>query len=186
MIKFRAFFSRYFNEIQSVHGRRPAASWSQSALQLPGSPSAAQTMRGRWDINDASTQWPLQLLPVFKLIKMNSLQKWAGLSLKCIMYKMMCSYFVCLPLQVMEFYCESCETAMCLDCTEGEHREHVTVPLRDVVEQHKAVLKTQLDAIRSRWGFDCLIFGVLKLKHLAQIWHLPSNISYIMLCFLAV
>uniref|UniRef100_G3QBD3 RING-type E3 ubiquitin transferase n=1 Tax=Gasterosteus aculeatus aculeatus TaxID=481459 RepID=G3QBD3_GASAC len=49
--------------------------------------------------------------------------------------------------KVMEFYCESCETAMCLDCTEGEHREHVTVPLRDVVEQHKAALKTQLDAI---------------------------------------
>lgn len=56
----------------------------------------------------------------------------------------------CLPLQVMEFYCESCETAMCLECTEGEHREHETVPLPDVVEQHKAALKTQLDAIRSR------------------------------------
>uniref|UniRef100_A0A8C6VNL0 RING-type E3 ubiquitin transferase n=1 Tax=Nothobranchius furzeri TaxID=105023 RepID=A0A8C6VNL0_NOTFU len=42
--------------------------------------------------------------------------------------------------KVMEFYCESCETAMCLDCTEGEHREH----------QHKAALKTQLDAIHSR------------------------------------
>uniref|UniRef100_A0A8C8DNX1 RING-type E3 ubiquitin transferase n=1 Tax=Oryzias sinensis TaxID=183150 RepID=A0A8C8DNX1_9TELE len=41
--------------------------------------------------------------------------------------------------KVMEFYCESCETAMCLECTEGEHREH-----------HKAALKTQLDAIRSR------------------------------------
>uniref|UniRef100_A0A8D0AAR9 RING-type E3 ubiquitin transferase n=1 Tax=Sander lucioperca TaxID=283035 RepID=A0A8D0AAR9_SANLU len=47
--------------------------------------------------------------------------------------------------KVMEFYCESCETAMCLDCTEGEHQEHVTVPLQDVVEQHKAALKTQLD-----------------------------------------
>ncbi|TKS80793.1 RING finger protein 22 [Collichthys lucidus] len=35
--------------------------------------------------------------------------------------------------KVMEFYCESCETAMCLECTEGEHREHVTVPLRDVL-----------------------------------------------------
>uniref|UniRef100_A0A3P8XMN6 RING-type E3 ubiquitin transferase n=1 Tax=Esox lucius TaxID=8010 RepID=A0A3P8XMN6_ESOLU len=55
-----------------------------------------------------------------------------------------------LPLQVMEFYCESCETAMCLECTEGEHREHVTVPLRDVLEQQKAALKTQLDAIRNR------------------------------------
>uniref|UniRef100_A0AAV2JA85 RING-type E3 ubiquitin transferase n=1 Tax=Knipowitschia caucasica TaxID=637954 RepID=A0AAV2JA85_KNICA len=52
--------------------------------------------------------------------------------------------------KVMEFYCESCETAMCLECTEAEHREHVTVPLRDVVEQHKAALKTQLDAIHSR------------------------------------
>uniref|UniRef100_A0A9J7XTX8 RING-type E3 ubiquitin transferase n=2 Tax=Cyprinus carpio TaxID=7962 RepID=A0A9J7XTX8_CYPCA len=52
--------------------------------------------------------------------------------------------------KVMEFYCESCETAMCLECTEGEHREHVTVPLRDVLEQHKAALKNQLDAIRNR------------------------------------
>lgn len=51
----------------------------------------------------------------------------------------------------MEFYCESCETAMCLECTEGEHREHVTVPLRDVLEQHKAALKNQLDAIRNRF-----------------------------------
>ncbi|XP_030632631.1 tripartite motif-containing protein 3 isoform X2 [Chanos chanos] len=52
--------------------------------------------------------------------------------------------------KVMEFYCESCETAMCLECTEGEHREHVTVPLRDVLEQHKAALKNQLDTIRNR------------------------------------
>ncbi|XP_077402439.1 tripartite motif-containing protein 3-like isoform X6 [Vanacampus margaritifer] len=50
----------------------------------------------------------------------------------------------------MEFYCESCETAMCAECTDGEHREHVTVPLRDVVEQHKGALETQLDAIRGR------------------------------------
>ncbi|KPP56606.1 tripartite motif-containing protein 3-like, partial [Scleropages formosus] len=50
----------------------------------------------------------------------------------------------------MEFYCEPCETAMCLECTEGEHREHETVPLRDVLEQHKAALKDQLDAIRNR------------------------------------
>lgn len=53
-------------------------------------------------------------------------------------------------LQVMEFYCESCETAMCLECTEGEHREHVTVPLRDVLEQHKLALKNQLDTVRNR------------------------------------
>ncbi|XP_019386040.1 PREDICTED: tripartite motif-containing protein 3 isoform X1 [Crocodylus porosus] len=52
--------------------------------------------------------------------------------------------------KVMEFYCEPCETAMCRECTEGEHREHRTVPLRDVVEQHKAALQQQLDAIKSR------------------------------------
>ncbi|XP_067835016.1 tripartite motif-containing protein 2-like isoform X2 [Heptranchias perlo] len=52
--------------------------------------------------------------------------------------------------KVMEFYCGSCETAMCRDCTEGEHREHKTVPVKDVVEQHKASLKKQLDAIKNR------------------------------------
>lgn len=51
----------------------------------------------------------------------------------------------------MEYYCEACETAMCHECTVGEHREHVTVPLRDVVEQHKASLRQQLDAIKSRY-----------------------------------
>uniref|UniRef100_A0A8D2Q2I0 RING-type E3 ubiquitin transferase n=1 Tax=Zosterops lateralis melanops TaxID=1220523 RepID=A0A8D2Q2I0_ZOSLA len=52
--------------------------------------------------------------------------------------------------QVMEFYCEPCETAMCRECTEGErreHRDHRTVPLRDVLEQHKAALQHQLDAV---------------------------------------
>lgn len=53
--------------------------------------------------------------------------------------------------QTMEYYCEACETAMCHECTVGEHREHVTVPLRDVVEQHKASLRQQLDAIKSRY-----------------------------------
>uniref|UniRef100_A0A8C4HQH7 RING-type E3 ubiquitin transferase n=1 Tax=Dicentrarchus labrax TaxID=13489 RepID=A0A8C4HQH7_DICLA len=57
---------------------------------------------------------------------------------------------LCCPNHEGKAFYSSCETAMCLDCTEGEHREHVTVPLRDVVEQHKAVLKTQLDAIHSR------------------------------------
>ncbi|XP_061755300.1 tripartite motif-containing protein 3-like isoform X3 [Nerophis ophidion] len=52
--------------------------------------------------------------------------------------------------KVMEFYCESCDTAMCVDCTEGEHRQHATVPLHHVVEQQKAALRTQLDAIHSR------------------------------------
>ncbi|XP_057268644.1 tripartite motif-containing protein 3 [Pezoporus wallicus] len=52
--------------------------------------------------------------------------------------------------EVMEFYCEPCETAVCRECTEGEHREHGTAPLRDAVEHHKAALQRQLDAVRSR------------------------------------
>lgn len=55
----------------------------------------------------------------------------------------------CYP-QVMDFYCQSCETAMCRECTEGEHAEHPTVPLKDVVEQHKASLQVQLDAVNKR------------------------------------
>ncbi|XP_069782785.1 tripartite motif-containing protein 2 isoform X2 [Narcine bancroftii] len=51
---------------------------------------------------------------------------------------------------VMEFYCRSCETAMCHECTEGEHAEHPTVLLKDVVEQHKASLQTQLEAAKQR------------------------------------
>ncbi|XP_076001765.1 tripartite motif-containing protein 2 isoform X2 [Genypterus blacodes] len=51
---------------------------------------------------------------------------------------------------VMEFYCPSCETAMCQECASGEHGEHPTVPLRDVVEQHKASLQNQLDAVKKR------------------------------------
>lgn len=51
----------------------------------------------------------------------------------------------------MEFYCQSCETAMCRECTEGEHAEHPTVPLKDVVEQHKASLQSQLDAVNKRY-----------------------------------
>lgn len=50
----------------------------------------------------------------------------------------------------MDFYCQSCETAMCRECTEGEHAEHPTVPLKDVVEQHKASLQVQLDAVNKR------------------------------------
>lgn len=50
----------------------------------------------------------------------------------------------------MEFYCPHCETAMCRECTNGEHGEHPTVPLKDVVEQHKASLQEQLGAVKQR------------------------------------
>ncbi|XP_057187213.1 tripartite motif-containing protein 2 isoform X1 [Triplophysa rosa] len=51
---------------------------------------------------------------------------------------------------VMEFYCPPCETAMCEECTCGEHAKHATVPLKDVLEQHKASLQEQLDSVKNR------------------------------------
>ncbi|KAJ8385185.1 hypothetical protein AAFF_G00192360 [Aldrovandia affinis] len=52
--------------------------------------------------------------------------------------------------KVKEFYCPSCETAVCQDCTCGEHAEHPTVPLKDAVEQHKVSLQDQLGAVKKR------------------------------------
>ncbi|XP_030643532.1 tripartite motif-containing protein 2 [Chanos chanos] len=51
---------------------------------------------------------------------------------------------------VMEFYCPPCETAMCEQCTCGEHAEHATVPLKDVLEQQKSSLQEQLNAVKNR------------------------------------
>ncbi|KAA0722325.1 Tripartite motif-containing protein 2 [Triplophysa tibetana] len=51
---------------------------------------------------------------------------------------------------VMEFYCPPCETAMCEECTCGEHAKHATVPLKDVLEQHKASLQEQLNSVKNR------------------------------------
>uniref|UniRef100_A0A8B9G5J4 RING-type E3 ubiquitin transferase n=1 Tax=Amazona collaria TaxID=241587 RepID=A0A8B9G5J4_9PSIT len=53
--------------------------------------------------------------------------------------------------EVTDLYCEPCETAVCHEGTEGEHRPHSTVPLHDTVEHHKAALQTELIAVRSRF-----------------------------------
>ena len=66
------------------------------------------------------------------------------------MTKLMAPWPPCSPLQMMEFYCPSCETAMCEECASGGHAEHPTVPLKDVVEQHKASLQEQLDSVKKR------------------------------------
>lgn len=67
----------------------------------------------------------------------------------------------------MEFYCPPCETAMCQECTSGEHGEHPTVPLKDVVEQHKASLQDQLDAVKKRCDNS-----VVQILH---CWRYPWN-----------
>lgn len=58
---------------------------------------------------------------------------------------------------------------MCRECTEGEHAEHPTVPLKDVVEQHKASLQVQLDAVNKRYGVSMDYFSVLSLASCATL-----------------
>ncbi|XP_062864334.1 tripartite motif-containing protein 2 isoform X2 [Trichomycterus rosablanca] len=52
--------------------------------------------------------------------------------------------------QVMEFYCPPCETAMCEECSSKEHAKHPTVPLRDVLHQHRTSLQQQLNLVKQR------------------------------------
>ncbi|MEQ2157973.1 hypothetical protein GOODEAATRI_007328 [Goodea atripinnis] len=66
---------------------------------------------------------------------------------------------------------------MCLECTEGEHREHVTVPLRDVLEQHKSVLKNQLDTVRNRKFLTCVCYFSVRLPQLTAAIGLVNEIS---------
>ncbi|CAB1348871.1 unnamed protein product [Coregonus sp. 'balchen'] len=49
--------------------------------------------------------------------------------------------------KVMEFYCESCETAMCLECTEGEHREHLRAAIELVGEISKQLTDRKNEAV---------------------------------------
>lgn len=88
----------------------------------------------------------------------------------------------------MEFYCPHCETAMCQECTNGEHGEHPTVPLKDVVEQHKASLQEQLGAIKQRYDSSstqaslhralCLtvVSGALRLPEINSALQMLSDI----------
>lgn len=58
---------------------------------------------------------------------------------------------------------------MCQECTCGEHGEHPTVPLRDVVEQHKASLQDQLDAVKKRYNKRIMWMPSYCLTDLMQI-----------------
>ncbi|ELU03406.1 hypothetical protein CAPTEDRAFT_168454 [Capitella teleta] len=42
--------------------------------------------------------------------------------------------------QSFEFYCSECETAVCRDCTSGEHTSHRTLLLTEAIEEHREML----------------------------------------------
>jgi tripartite motif-containing protein 2/3 len=54
--------------------------------------------------------------------------------------------------KTFQFYCNSCETAICEKCTEMEHVDHVTVPLEDAMDDIKANLQTNLENVKARYS----------------------------------
>ncbi len=50
----------------------------------------------------------------------------------------------------LEFYCDSCETVVCQECTVTEHNDHRTSLLEDVIEEHKAQLRRILEEAKSQ------------------------------------
>jgi len=42
--------------------------------------------------------------------------------------------------QPLEIYCGECETAVCLTCTDGEHRDHPTLLLSDAIREHREMM----------------------------------------------
>ena len=50
----------------------------------------------------------------------------------------------------LEYYCDSCETVVCRECTVTEHNDHHTILLQDVIEEHKAQLRRILEEAKSQ------------------------------------
>ncbi|KAK2165942.1 hypothetical protein LSH36_44g11016 [Paralvinella palmiformis] len=47
--------------------------------------------------------------------------------------------------QPLDFYCSACETAICEDCTDAEHRTHRTLLLTEAIEEHRENLRQMLE-----------------------------------------
>uniref|UniRef100_A0A8C1W6P0 Tripartite motif-containing protein 2 n=1 Tax=Cyprinus carpio TaxID=7962 RepID=A0A8C1W6P0_CYPCA len=59
--------------------------------------------------------------------------------LKCIFYG-----------HVSALYCLACENPVCVDCMNGEHAEHPTDSLENIVDQHLAALQDRVDSAKNR------------------------------------
>ncbi|XP_064636668.1 tripartite motif-containing protein 2-like isoform X2 [Lineus longissimus] len=54
--------------------------------------------------------------------------------------------------QTFQFYCNTCETAICEKCTEMEHADHVTLPLQDAMDDIKTSLQTNLEHVKAKYS----------------------------------
>jgi len=52
--------------------------------------------------------------------------------------------------QVSARYCLACEIAICEDCMKGEHSEHPTDSLENIVDQQLAALQDRVDSAKNR------------------------------------
>ncbi len=60
--------------------------------------------------------------------------------------------FCCI--QVSELYCLACENSVCEDCVNGEHAEHPTDSLQNIVDQQLAALQDRVDSAKNRCSHD--------------------------------
>ncbi|XP_042894909.1 tripartite motif-containing protein 2 isoform X2 [Parasteatoda tepidariorum] len=52
--------------------------------------------------------------------------------------------------QTLRFYCRECETAICVTCTDIEHKGHLTIRLREAVNDQKEMLSNLLDNVEEK------------------------------------
>ena len=52
--------------------------------------------------------------------------------------------------QDLEFYCSECETAVCIYCTDAEHRTHRTLLLTEAIKEHRVNLSEMMDQANSQ------------------------------------
>lgn len=66
--------------------------------------------------------------------------------------------------QVSTLYCLACENAVCEDCMNGEHAEHTTDSLENIVDQQLAALQDQVDSAKNRWAHDAYLVILSTVK----------------------
>ena len=53
-------------------------------------------------------------------------------------------------LQVLKYFCESCDEAICRDCAIYEHREHIYVDLKEAVKKYRSSFTALLDKTKRK------------------------------------
>ncbi len=61
--------------------------------------------------------------------------------------------FLCC-IQVSALYCLACENSVCEDCVNGEHAQHPTDSLENIVDQQLAALQDRVDSAKNRCSHD--------------------------------